>query len=97
MRQHSSVVIAAGWTAGVGFPGGGSNGFFYLLHKVKTGSGAHPASYTMGNRPWRLLSLSRFLDNRLTDVGKIVIPMHRPRFIPHTHHFLHLVLISVRG
>jgi hypothetical protein len=32
--------------AGVQFPVGGND--FSLLHSVKTGSGAHPASYSMG-------------------------------------------------
>jgi hypothetical protein len=38
--------IVTGWTARVQFPGGGRD--FCLLHSVQTGSGAHPASCTMG-------------------------------------------------
>jgi hypothetical protein len=32
----------------VRFPGGGGAGNFSLNHRVQTGSGAHPASYSMG-------------------------------------------------
>jgi hypothetical protein len=35
------------WTAGVPYPLGASN-FFFLLHSVRIGSGAHTASYPMG-------------------------------------------------
>jgi hypothetical protein len=37
------------------------------------------------------------LDNRLTDVGKVVIPTHRPRSTPRNIIFLLLVLVSFRG
>jgi hypothetical protein len=37
---------ATGWTAWVRFPTGSKD--FSLLHRVQTGSGAHPASYVMG-------------------------------------------------
>jgi hypothetical protein len=46
MGQNSSVVVAAGWMAGVRFPRGSSD--FLIVHNVKTVFGAHPASYTMG-------------------------------------------------
>jgi hypothetical protein len=36
-----------GWTTGVGFPEGDEP--FSSRHRVQTGSGAHPASYAMGN------------------------------------------------
>jgi hypothetical protein len=44
--RDSSVGIATGWTTGVRFPAGARD--FSLLHRVQTGSGAHPASYTIG-------------------------------------------------
>jgi hypothetical protein len=36
-----------GWTDRVGFQAGARD--FSLLHSIKTGSGAHPASYLMDN------------------------------------------------
>jgi hypothetical protein len=39
---------ATGWTAWVRFPVGA--GDFSLLHSIKTGSEAHPASYSMATR-----------------------------------------------
>jgi hypothetical protein len=49
ISQGSSVVqcgIRAGWSE-IQVPAG--NGNFFLYHCVQTGSGAHPASYPMGN------------------------------------------------
>jgi hypothetical protein len=43
--QNSSVGIATRWTARVRFP---TVQDFSLLHSAQTGSGAHPASCTMG-------------------------------------------------
>jgi hypothetical protein len=39
------VGIVTGWTACVRFPAGKN---FFLLHSVQTGSGADPASYSIG-------------------------------------------------
>jgi len=39
---------ATGWTTGVRFPAGA--GIFSFLHRVQSGSGAHPASYSMCTR-----------------------------------------------
>jgi hypothetical protein len=47
MNRESSVGISTGWMIRVRFPA--VHGFT-LLHGVKTGSGAHPASYPMGTR-----------------------------------------------
>jgi len=38
------------WMTRVQFPAGAVKGLFSLCHHVQTGSGAHPASYTMGTR-----------------------------------------------
>jgi hypothetical protein len=38
--------IATGWTASVGFSAQSKNLFSNLIHRVQTGSGPHPASYT---------------------------------------------------
>jgi hypothetical protein len=51
--RDSSVGIALGYGlddqgSRVRFPAGAGN--FSLHHRVKTGSGAHPSSYPMGNR-----------------------------------------------
>jgi hypothetical protein len=51
--RDSSVGIALGygpdsWGSRVRFPVGAGN--FSLHHRVKNGSGAHPASYSMGTR-----------------------------------------------
>jgi hypothetical protein len=43
--QWHSAGLWAGWS-GVRIPAGAGN--FFLLHRVQTGSGAHPASYPMG-------------------------------------------------
>jgi hypothetical protein len=45
--QWYSAGLRAGWS-GVRVPAGAGN--FPLHHRVQTGSGAHPASYPMGNR-----------------------------------------------
>jgi hypothetical protein len=45
--RDRSVGIASGWMAGVRFPVGAR--YLLLLHSVQTGSGAHLASYLMGN------------------------------------------------
>jgi hypothetical protein len=37
------------------------------------------------------------IDNRLTDGGKFVSPVHRPHSSTQKHYFLLLVLISVRA
>jgi hypothetical protein len=52
-NRDSSVGIATGyWLDDLGsrvrFPTGAGN--FYLHHRLQNGSGAHPASYPMGNR-----------------------------------------------
>jgi hypothetical protein len=39
---------ARSWTAGVAFPAGARN--YSHLHSVQTGSGAHPASYSIGTK-----------------------------------------------
>jgi hypothetical protein len=44
--QDSTVNIAACWMTGVRFPSGARD--FSVPHSVYIGSGAHPASYTMG-------------------------------------------------
>jgi hypothetical protein len=36
------------WMTGVRFPAEAMKGFFSVRHRVRTGSGAHPASYPMG-------------------------------------------------
>jgi hypothetical protein len=51
--RDSSVGIALGYGlgdlgSGVRFPAGAGN--FFLHHRVKNGSGVHPASYLMGTR-----------------------------------------------
>jgi hypothetical protein len=46
--RDSSVGIAMGSTAGLRFPTGPSD--FSPLHSVQTGSGTHPAPYTMNTR-----------------------------------------------
>jgi len=38
------------WTGGTRFPPGVKNGFFSLRHGGQNGSGAYPASYSMGIR-----------------------------------------------
>jgi hypothetical protein len=53
MLQYSSLDIALGYGlddrgSRVRFPAGAGN--FSLHHRVKKGSGAHPASYPMGTR-----------------------------------------------
>jgi hypothetical protein len=58
MSGGSSVGIVLGYglddrDSRVRFPAGAGN--FSLPHRVQNGSGAHPTSYTMGNRdsfPW---------------------------------------------
>jgi hypothetical protein len=53
------------------------------------------------NRPWKrideMLKIAHCLDNRLTDGGNVVSPMHRPRYTPQKQNFLLLVLISIKG
>jgi len=51
-----------GWTSVVAFPA--ETGILHLCHLVKTGSGAHPASYAMdiggkaaGSWNWPLISI----------------------------------------
>jgi len=41
---------ATGWTTGVWFPIGGSDGILPPHHRVQTGFGAHPATYPIGTR-----------------------------------------------
>jgi hypothetical protein len=58
MSRGSSVGIKTsyGLDRRVRFPAGASD--FSLLYNVQTGSGVHPASYTMGTGglfPWRLV------------------------------------------
>jgi hypothetical protein len=45
---QSKYVRATSWTAGVRFSARESD--FSLLHSIQTGSGARPASYTMGTK-----------------------------------------------
>jgi hypothetical protein len=63
MSHDSSLVIATGYglddrMVGVRFPTGSGN--FFLLHRVQTGSGTHPASFQWV--PWAL-SLGREADH----------------------------------
>jgi len=44
------VSKATGLATGVQFPAGAVMGYFSLRHRIQTGSGAHRASYLMGNR-----------------------------------------------
>jgi hypothetical protein len=34
-----------------------------------------------------MLRIPHYLDNRLTDGGKVVSPTHRPRFTPQKHYY----------
>jgi hypothetical protein len=49
LKLKFSVMSRWGVTTGVRFPAGAMMGFFFCLrHRVHTGSGAHPVSYSMG-------------------------------------------------
>jgi hypothetical protein len=51
-----------------------------------------------GLRGYDMLRIPHYLDNRLTDGGKVVSPMHLPHFTPQKIIiFMFLVLIPVRG
>jgi hypothetical protein len=71
----TSVGIGTGWMAGVRFPAGARD--FSILHSVHTGSGAHPASYPMGDlslgvkRPGRETNHSYLPDAEVKNGGDI--------------------------
>jgi hypothetical protein len=78
MSRDSSVGIALGYGledrgSMVPFPAGAGN--FSLHHRVQTGSGAHPASYTMGNGgvmgEWRYSSTHSWPRNWMEVSGQL--------------------------
>jgi hypothetical protein len=45
----------------------------------------------------QMLRIPQWLDIRLIDGGKVVIPIHQPRSNPQKHYLMFPVLVSVRG